>query len=252
MPERRQLLDRSQGFLSEVPTTSRIADPVLRDKGEKSSLLEEYGIGTGMIALGGLFTRAKFGPRLATKGLLALGMHGVRRTGARIAHAATGAVAGGLLMTPTAYLSAKAMENSENDKEFDAKNFASIAAPAAASGLLGYGMFANISKSIAQGDKTGHKGMVRNIFSPKRNIRFSKHGLKLAGKVFGKVDTSKVPKVKSGFNLSRFTRAKGLMNTQWKGRSAGLMTLGLLGMEAIAPAMYLNQTLNKKKDDSNG
>lgn len=256
MAERRKLLNEVpdlSGLTTDAIDATRMASPLISKPDETStSLLDEYGLGAGILALGGLLSKARFAPRLAGKGLLALGMHGMRRTGARIGHSVVGGLAGAALMTPAAYLGAKAMENGEKDKKFNAGNFAAIAAPAAANGLLGYGMISNIGQSVSRADKSGYKGMIKNIFSPKRNIRFSKHGLKLAGKVFGKVDTSKVPKVKSGFNLSRFTRAKGLMNTQWKGRSAGLMTLGLLGMEAIAPAMYLNQTLNKKKDDSNG
>ena len=253
MPERKQLVSRGQGIVAEMPSASRIADPILKEKGEDSSLLGEFGLGAGILALGGLLSKAKFAPRLAAgKGILAMGMHGLRRTGAKLGHSATGGLAGAALLTPTAYLGNKAIEQGENDKKFDAGNFASIAAPAVANGLLGYGMFANISQSVSQADKTGYKGMVRNIFSPKRNIRYAKHGFKLAGKAFGKVDTSRVSKVKPGFNFSRLSRAKGLMGTQWKGRAGGLVALGLMGMEAIAPAMYLNKTLKNKKDDNNG
>ena len=234
--------------------TVRMASPLMAKTEDtpKASLLDEYGIGAGLLAFGGLITKAKFAPRVAGKGLLALGMHGLRRTGSKIGHSAVGGLAGAALISPAAYLSAKAGENSKNDKNFNAANFASIAAPAAASGLLSYGMFSNISSSIAQADKTGYKGMVKNIFSPKRNIRYAKHGFDLAGKTFSKVDTSKVSKVKPGFNLSRAKRVKGLMGKQWKGRAGGILALGMLGMEAIAPGMYLGQTLKNKKDGSDG
>ena len=212
--------------LPDAVDTARMAGPLVSkaDDTPKASLLEEYGIGAGLLAFGGLVSKAKFAPRLMGKGLLNLGLHGLRRTGAKIGHSAVGGLAGAAVITPTAYLGAKAAENSANDKEFDTKNFASIAAPAAAGGLLGYGTFSNISQSIAQADKSGYKGMVKNIVSPKRNIRYSKHGFKLAGRAF---------------------TGKG------KGRLGGMLALGFMGMEAIAPGMYLNQTLNKKKDGNN-
>lgn len=230
MPERKRLLSELPDLsgASDAIDTARMAGPLVTktDDTPKASLLDEYGIGAGLLAFGGLLTKAKFAPRMAGKGLLAMGLHGLRRTGAKLGHSAVGALTGAALITPTAYLSAKAAERSKDDKKFNAGNFASIAAPATASGLLSYGMFSNISQSIANADKSGYKGMVKDIVSPKRNIRYSKHGFKLARSAFkpGKV----------------------------KGRLGGLLALGMLGMEAIAPGMYLNQTLNNKKDGNDG
>ncbi len=257
MPEIKQGLDKlpvDRKTLAKLPASARVAvpmaDPDLAPK--KTSLLGEFGLGAGMLALGGLITKSKFAPRLARKGLVALGLHASRRTGAKMGHSLLGGLAGAAVVTPTSYLGAKAMEMSEKDKKFDPAHFGAIAAPAVASGLLSYGMYSNISQSIAAADKTGAKGMVKNIFSPKRNIRYAKHGFKLAGKAFGHVDTKGLSRVKKGFNLSRLKRAKQLAGTQWKGRAGGLLALGILGMEAIAPAMYLNQTRNNKKENGNG
>ncbi len=259
MPERKKSaleLANAMETISYAPDAvdnARMAAPLITKKNkerEEASLLDEYGLGAGMLALGGVFARAKFAPRMIGKGLLALGFHGLKRTGSRLGHGLIGGAVGGAVIAPTAYLSAKAAEKSQDDKQFSAAHFAQIAAPATASGLLGYGMYANISQSISAADRTGNKGMIKNILSPKRNIRYAKHGLGLAGKTFDHVDTSKVSKIKPGLNLSRYRRAKGLMGTQWKGRAGGLLALGLIGMEAIAPGMYLNQTLSKKENNN--
>ena len=256
MAERRKLLNEVpdlSGLTTDAIDATRMASPLISKPDETStSLLDEYGLGAGILALGGLLSKARFAPRLAGKGLLALGMHGMRRTGARIGHSVVGGLAGAALMTPAAYLGAKAMENGEKDKKFNAGNFAAIAAPAAANGLLGYGMISNIGQSVSRADKSGYKGMIKNIFPPKRNIRYAKHGFKLAGKAFNKADISKVPAIRSGFNMSRIDRAKGLMGAQWKGKAGGILALGMLGLEAIGPGMYLNKTLKKNKDGNNG
>ena len=225
MPERKQILSEGRDIASKIPSSSRVTEPVTNDREESTSLLSEYGMGAGLLALGGLITKAKFAPRLAGKGLLNLGLHGLRRTGSKLGHSLVGGLAGAAVITPTAYLSAKAAENAENDKKFNAVNFASIAAPAAVSGAMGYGAFSNISQSIAGANKSGYGGMLKNIVSPKRNIRYSKHGLKLAGRAFKKGG---------------------------KGRVGGMLALGFMGLEALSPGMYLSKTLGNKKENNNG
>ena len=253
MPERKEILNEFQRGAESLPGNARLAASLVDDNPPpKESLLNAYGPGAGLLALGGLITKAKFAPRLAGRGLLAMGLHGLRRIGSKVGHSAVGGLAGAAVVTPMAYLSAKADKNADKDEKFDAKNFAQIAAPSAASGLLSYGMYSNISQSIAGADKTGYKGMVKNIVSPKRNIRYAKHGFKLIGKAFKPANYSNVAKAKPGFNLSRVTRARGLSKASFKGRAGGLIALGLLGLDAISPGMYLNKTLNNKKEDNNG
>jgi len=180
-----------------------------KKKQESPSLLEAAGWSAGATALFNAIPVWK--GRAKGIGMLASGGRMLRNT-------ALGAAAGTAVTLPAEHLVGKASDKYGNDKKFNAGHFASIAAPAVASGTIGTGAFLNTMHQMKQSGKIGTKQMVKNILSPKKVLTAT-------GREFSNIGNL--------FKTKRF--------------GSGLLAAGMLGLSAIEPAQYIMQT-RKKKD----
>jgi len=184
-----------------------------------SSLLSQAGWSAGATAA--FNAKPVYDGRNTAKGFLNMKKVSKGVSAMRVAkNLGVGALAGTAVTLPTEYLVGKASEKYQNDDQFHAGHFAAIAAPAAISGTLGTGAFMNTMDQMRNAGKLGTKQMAKNIVSPKKIVNATGREFKNMGTMFK-------------------TRKYG----------TGLLAAGMMGLSAIEPLMYMNQTMKKKSKD---
>ncbi len=133
--------------------------------------------------------------------------------GKAVKNIGVGAGVGTLMTAPTEYIVGKMSDKYKDDKEFHGGHFASIAVPAAISGTIGTGSFINTMNQMGNSGNIGTKQMIKNIVSPTKI-------LETTGK--------EMRNVTSMFKTKKF--------------GAGLLAAGMMGISALEPLAYINQT----------